>query len=171
MAESDRVLYGQLMPLASGWLLLPKAGLAEVLGMESVALETEGPAWLLGFGEWRDQRLPVLSLEALWGEPMPTRTRRTRVAVINSLGTHLDAGLFMIVLQGKPQLTLLNPAALRPAPAREDDSEVILSRTRLANTDAVIPDLEAIERRLADAVAGVEDRQLAAADWEPGGVS
>lgn len=169
MAESDRVLYGQLMPLASTWLLLPKAGLAEVLGMEAVALETEGPAWLLGFADWREQRLPVLSLEALLGEPMPARTRRTRVAVIKSLGMHLDAGLFMIVLQGKPQLTLLNPAALRPAPVREDDGEVILARTRLANTEAVIPDLEAIERRLAEAVAEVEDQHLAATDWEPGG--
>lgn len=151
-----RELFGHLLPLQDGALLLPKAAVLEVQGMDSVALEANGPAWLLGTAEWRAQRLPVISIEALAGQPPPARSRRSRLAVINSLGSHLENGLFMVVIQGYPHLTGLVPEILQHRPDLPQDDGVALSRLRLANTEAVIPDLESIEQSLSEALAGLD---------------
>jgi len=170
VADADtqpRELFGHLLPLQGVSLLLPKPAVLEVLGLDSVALDTDGPNWLLGFSEWHGRRLPAISIEALAGESLPTRSRRSRLVVINSLGTHLENGLFAVVIQGYPHLTGLNPAALQRRPDLPQDADVALSRVRLANTEAIIPDLEAIEARLAEVVATVDQAAEAAGDWEP----
>lgn len=169
MPTDRRELYGQLLPLHGVAMILPKIAVLEIQGMDGVRLATDGPAWLLGFGAWRERDLPVVSLEAMAGAGLPARTRRSRVAVLNSLGTSLETGLFMIVTQGYPQLTALNAAALQRIPDVDRDAEVALSRVRLANTEAIIPDLESIESRIQEAVARMAP---AAADdgwqWQPG---
>lgn len=162
-----RELFGHLLPLEELALLLPKPAMLEIQGMDSVALETGGPGWLLGTAGWREQRLPVVSIEAMLGQQLPARSRRSRLAVVNSLGTHLENGLFMVVIQGYPHLTALSPDILRSVPLLPQDEDVVLSRVRLANTEAVIPDLEAIERRLSEALAGIDQAAEAGADWSP----
>lgn len=163
----SRELFGHLLPLQDTALLLPKAAVLEIQGMDAVALEANGPAWLLGTAQWHAQSLPVISIEALVGQQPPTRSRRTRLAVINSLGSHLENGLFMVVIQGYPHLTALAPDILEHRPQLPHDDGVILSRVRLANTEAVIPDLEAIEERLSEALAGVDRTAEAGSDWQP----
>lgn len=167
-AQTQRELYAQLLPLQGISLLLPKLAVLEIQGMDAVSVETGGPAWLLGFGEWRSGKLPVVSLEAMAGQSLPARSRRSRLAVINSLGTHLDNGLFMILTQGYPHLTALTPAVLERQPDAPQDAGIALSRVRLANTDALIPDLEHIEQSLAEAIAGIDAGAMAATAWEPG---
>lgn len=162
-----RELFGHLLPLEGLALLLPKPAMLEIQGMDSVALETSGPDWFLGTAGWREQRLPVVSVEAMMGERLPARSRRSRLAVVNSLGTHLENGLFMVVIQGFPHLTALSPEILQSVPLLPQDDGVALSRVRLATTEAIIPDLEQIERRLSEALASVEQAAEAGADWEP----
>lgn len=168
MVELPAELFAQLLPLQGGnILLLPKAAVLEVQAMDAVSLHTDGPSWLLGFAAWRDNRLPVVSLEALAGGAAPARSRRSRLVVINSLGTHLGNGLFIVVTQGYPQLTVLNSRALAPRPLQPEDKDIALARVRLANTEALIPDLEALERRIAQAVAAAGNDAAAAAPWAP----
>lgn len=164
-------LFGHLLPLQDVSLLLPKQAVVEIQGMDSVTVETGGPNWLLGFARWREQRLPVISIEALAGGSLPARSRRTRLAVINSLGSHLENGLFMVVIQGYPHLTALNPVALQRRPDLPQDEHVALARVLLATTEAIIPDLESIEARLSEAMVGLGDAATAATDWEPRPVS
>lgn len=164
---SPRELFGHLLSLEEMALLLPRPAMLEIQGMDAVALETGGPGWLLGTARWREQRLPVMSIEAMMGRQLPARSRRSRLAVVNSLGTHLENGLFMVVIQGYPHLTALSPDILRSVPLLPQDEDVVLSRVRLANTEAVIPDLEAIERRLSEALAGIDQAGEAATDWSP----
>jgi len=164
-------VYGQLIPLQEHFLIVPKAAVLEVLGMEAVGVETAGPAWLLGMGEWHGKNLPVISLEAMAGATLPVRTRRTRVVVINGFGGHLENGLFMLLAQGYPHLTALNAAALVSQPKRPEDEDIALSRVRLASTQAVIPDLENIELRVSAALRQIGASAFAGQDWEPGGES
>lgn len=148
-------VYGQLIPMEDGFLILPKLAVLEVLGMDAVAVETAGPAWLLGVGDWHGTRVPVISIEAMAGASLPVRSRRTRVVVINGFGEHLDNGLFMVLAQGYPHLAALNAAALVAQPKRPEDQDIALSRVRLASTHAIIPDLENIEIRVAAAMRQV----------------
>lgn len=159
-------VYGQLIPLQGSFLILPKLAVLEVLGMDAVAVETAGPAWLLGVADWHAARVPVVSIEAMAGAPLPVRSRRTRVVVINGFGEHLDNGLFIVLAQGYPHLTALNAKALIAQPKRPEDQDIALSRVRLASTPAIIPDLESIEMRIAAAMRQV-DVGAPAGDWEP----
>ncbi|MGH8454416.1 MAG: chemotaxis protein CheW, partial [Nevskiales bacterium] len=92
--------YGQIVPLDGDALLLPNTAVIEVRGIEGVRMRTEPPGWLLGFVNWRGQELPVVSLEGLMGRSLPLRSRRTRLLIINSVGTGLNAGLLALVCQG-----------------------------------------------------------------------
>lgn len=157
--------YGQIIPLDGDALLLPNAAVIEVRGLEGMRMRTEPPGWLLGFVRWREQELPVVSLEGLLGRPLPLKSRRTRLLIINSVGTSLNTGLMALICQGYPHLTALNRSAMQPAvlEARDPD-ELVLSRVRVANTQALIPDLETMESKIAQAMR-VEETP--AEDWEP----
>lgn len=150
-------------------LIVPKIAVSEVLGMESVSIETGGPAWLLGHGDWHGKRLPVVSFEVMAGQAMPGRTRRTRAVVVNAFSEHLADGAFILLAQGYPHLTALNAAALVAQPARDEDEGLALSRVRLASTQGIIPDMDAIELRIAGGLRQVPGADVALnEDWQPG---
>ena len=156
--------YGQIVPLEGDALLLPNSAVIEVRGLENMRMRTEPPGWFLGFASWREHELPVISLEGLLGRTMPLRSRRTRLLVINSVGTGLDNGLLALVCQGYPHLTSLNRSALQPvALDARDRDEFVLSRVRVANTQAFIPDLDAIESKLAQVIGVPESPPQ---DWQ-----
>jgi chemosensory pili system protein ChpC len=156
--------YGQIIPLDGDALLLPNSAVIEVRGMEGVRMRTAPPGWLLGFIDWREYELPVISLEGLLGRAMPMRARRSRLLIINSVGTALNAGLLTLICQGYPHLTALNRSALQAvALEKRDPDDLVLSRVRVANTQAVIPDLDAIEVKIAQAIGTPE---APAQDWQ-----
>lgn len=156
--------YGQIIPLDGDSLLLPNAAVIEVRGLEGMRMRTEPPGWLLGFVGWREHELPVISLEGLMGRPLPLRSRRTRLLVINSVGTGLNAGLLALICQGYPHLTALNRSALQSVGLEpRDPDELVLSRVRVANTHAIIPDLDALEAKVAQ-VMRVEESPVQ--DWQ-----
>lgn len=165
---SAKEVYGHLIPVHEQFLIVPKMAVLEVVGMESIAVETSGPAWLLGRAQWHGKDLAVVSVEAMAGGKMPARTRRTRAVVMNGFGGHLDDGLFMLLAQGYPHLTALNAAALVAQPPRPEDKDIALSRVRLASTEAIIPNLENIELRIATAVGQMQGSAASFEDWQPG---
>jgi chemosensory pili system protein ChpC len=157
--------YGQLVPLEGDALLLPNAAVIEVRGLEGLRVRTAPPGWLLGQVAWREHELPVLSLEGLMGRGLPARSRRSRLLVINSVGTGVNNGLLALVCQGYPHLTALNRTALQPLALQPGDpDELVLARVRVANTQAIIPDLDAIEAKVAQALGAATET---AADWSP----
>lgn len=156
--------YGQIIPLDGDTLLLPNAAVLEVRGLEGMRMRTEPPGWLLGFIGWREHELPVISLEGLMGRTLPLRSRRTRLLIINSAGTGLNVGLLALVCQGYPHLTGLNRSALQSVALEPRDPDaLVLSRVRVANALAIIPDLDAIESKVAQVLRVSE---TPAQDWQ-----
>jgi chemosensory pili system protein ChpC len=139
-----------LLPLAEDRVLLPKVAVAEVYSLDAMSFRAEAPNWWLGFLPWHGHQVPVISFEALSGRELPAHTKRARVVVINSLGSYLETGLFAILAQGHPHLASLGGQAVQPD--GEPSSAVELSRLRVGNTRPVIPDLEAIEFQIMDAL-------------------
>ena len=144
-------LYAVLVSLAGDTLLLPNAAVAEVVSPERMTPSADGaPVWLAGRLPYNSRQLPVVHFEALNGSSRPERTRRTRLAVVHAITEGVRGGQYAIVCQGYPHLVTLNRAALRKEPlVSTDNDEVVLSRVGIANTSALIPNLEAIELRLA----------------------
>lgn len=146
-------LHAVLLALDGETLLLPNSAVAEVASRERVQPIAHAPAWLLGTLDWSNRRVPVVRFELLNGMTLGEPTRRERVVVLQSVGVHVQNGLFAVVAQGYPHLITLNRPALQPAPMRETDrKDLVLSRVRIASQDAVIPDFEVVEADLARAM-------------------
>jgi chemosensory pili system protein ChpC len=148
-------LYAVMIALSGDTLLLPNAAVAEVVAAEALIRTPEGPEWLLGHYNWNARRVPALSLEALNGGQKPPPSRRERLIIVNSLGTRLAGGVVAFLAQSYPHLITLNRAAIRSLPlAATDRPELVLTRVKIANSEALIPDFETIEADLVAAGAG-----------------
>ena len=145
-------IYAVLIALEGDTLLLPNVAVAEVVTRDSVQPAPGAPSWLAGYVEWNNRRVPALRFELLNGGSTVTPSRRERVVVLKSTGSHLRSAAIAIVAQGYPLLVTLNRAALAPHPLRQGDREnLALSRVRISSREALIPDLDAVEAQIVEA--------------------
>lgn len=147
-------LYAVLMSVHDDTVLLPNAAVAEVLARDALQPASGGPDWLAGYCDWNNKRVPAVRFEVLNGGERGGDPRRERIVVLHSLGRHVPGGHIAFVAMGYPHLVTLNRAAMRPmALDNADVDEFVLSRVRIASQIALIPDLEAVEARIAGALA------------------
>jgi chemosensory pili system protein ChpC len=151
-------LYAVLVALPGDTLLLPNAAVAEVVSPERLERASDAaPPWFAGSISYNNRRLPVVRFEVLNGARRSEDTRRTRVAIVQTITDRVRAGQYGIVCQGYPHLVTLNRTAVRKEPnVGSDRDAMVLTRVSIANTSALIPNLEAIEMQLAtlEAAAG-----------------
>jgi chemosensory pili system protein ChpC len=151
MAAGREELYAVLVSLVSDTLLVPNAAVAEVVSAESMEDPPAGaPAWFVGRVNYNNRQLAVVRFEVLNGGGAGEDSRRTRLAVLQPVTSSLRTGQYAIVCQGYPHLVTLNRTALRKEDLQSTDSdEFVLTRVSIANTNALIPNLERIEQVLA----------------------
>ena len=153
MAETIEEVYSLLIPFAGGKLILPRLSIAEVTGYVRPRPIMNAPVWLLGLITWQDQEIPLVSFEGLCGRKVPDRANRTRIAVTYAINDQLEPPVFAIMTQGYPYLVRVNSAVLSVESENEFTSgEPVLNRVRMANERPFIPDLEAIEQKLVEAL-------------------
>lgn len=153
MPQALEEIYSLLIPVAGGKLILPRLSVAEVMGYARPRPVRGSPNWLLGLINWQGQEIPLISFEGLCGRKIPERANRTRIAVLFSIGAQMEPPVFALMTQGYPYLVRVNAAVL--STDSEDsysDDLPVLSRVRMANERPVIPDLEAIEDKLLEAM-------------------
>lgn len=85
-------LTGLLLALADRCLVLPNVAVAELIGYQAGTPAPEQPDWMLGWIDWRNQRLPLLSFEAACGGQLRVG-ERARIVVLNALGAAVCASL------------------------------------------------------------------------------
>lgn len=148
-------LYSVLVSLATDTLLLPNVAVAEVITADRLEAPPAGaPPWFAGRVTHQNVSIPVVRFEVLNGGAVPEDSRRARLAIVHAVSDRLRAGLYGIVCQGYPHLVTLNRTALKAEPSLERDRpHLVLSRVSIAKTNALIPDLEAIELHLAQVEA------------------
>lgn len=140
-----------LLPLPDERLLLPHLAIADAIAPAALRPAADGaPDWFAGWIAWQDPDLPVLRFERLNGGGHDSSSRRARIAVLQALTAGAGGPRFGLLCDGHPQLTRLGRNALEALPLRAADvGALVLARVRLGDRDAVIPDLAAIEQRLA----------------------
>jgi chemosensory pili system protein ChpC len=158
MTTTRTELYGALIALTGDTLLLPNAAVAEVVSPDRMErAPAGGPPWLIGRVAYNNRQLPVVQFEMLNGASRTEQTRRTRLAIVNAVTDQVRAGQYAIVCQGYPHLVTLNRTALRAEPlVSTDQAQLVLTRVGIANTSALIPDLESIEAALGRAELAAE---------------
>jgi chemosensory pili system protein ChpC len=150
-------LYSLLVPLGNTRLILPRACVAEVVSFTPNArarASDAGAPWLLGALDWNGREIPVISFEGACGLEFTPPSGRVRAVVIRCLGAELDVGHFAIVSQGFPQLVRVNAAVLEPDPSSGwAETSPVICQLRMINQRPVIPDLEQLERMIAERLA------------------
>lgn len=137
-----------LIPLRNRLLLLPNVSVAEIVPISQVSSVADAPVWYLGNCTWREQKVPVISFEALNGEEKANSNQRTRFAVLNTTGLSDDLPFIAIVTQGIPRLARVNEEEISE---RDGDNKPFeLMQVSWAGEDAVIPNLEKMERAFLD---------------------
>jgi len=158
MSAAFDELYGLLVPLAGGRLVMPRAAIVEVMGYTAPRERPDGvPDWFLGWINWQGRRIPLISFEVLCGQPMPEFKQRTRIAVTQAILGLLDPPAFAIATQGYPYLLRVNRGVLKLDDSGDAIPEPVLARVRMANERPAVPDLELLERMLATAL-GIEEQ-------------
>jgi chemosensory pili system protein ChpC len=133
-------LVGLLLPLADRHLLLPNVAIAELIDYQAPRPDALQSPWQLGQITWRDQSLPLLSLEAARGAPVEVGAR-ARIVVLNTLGTSHRAFIALLI-QDIPRSCRLD--------AQLSYGDVPLAALELAAVQvgeivARVPDLEGLE--------------------------
>jgi chemosensory pili system protein ChpC len=151
-AASDE-LYSLLVPLHQERLILPRACVAEVVRYAPLKSEHAAPPWFRGQIAWNGCQVPVISFEELAGLTPAEPGGRTRVAIIAAIGGRLSGGFFGLLTEGFPQLVRVNRDVLQPA-ARQawPENGPVICQIRMINEYPLIPDLEAIEELIEDAL-------------------
>ena len=137
---------GLLLPLTDRTLLVPNVALAELITYRAPQTQPGMPAWLLGQIAWRDLRLPLLSFEAA-SDGRAEVSPGARVIVVNALGGRPNVKFFALLVQGIPRSLKVGDDLKRldvPLAPLELDA------VDLGDAHARIPDLAALEQKLAD---------------------
>lgn len=136
-----------LVPLADRTLLLPNVTVAELIPYRPPQVTPGLPSWFLGQVPWRDLQLPLLSFEAA-SDGQPQIGPGVRVAVLNALGGRDRVKFIALLVQGIPR-SLKVDSGLQRASASLAPLE--LDSVQLGEAVVKIPDLVALEQKLADA--------------------
>ncbi|WP_444918799.1 chemotaxis protein CheW [Microbulbifer sp. JMSA003] len=133
-----------LLPLEQGQLLVPVDSLSEVVAMQTPMEVQDVPEWYLGDLIWREQRLPVVSFEVMRGGALGAVAEEGRIAVLSTGNPDGELPYFALLLRGTPRLVRVTPEelALREQPLSPGE----LMHVALSGEEAVIPDLQGLER-------------------------
>lgn len=146
---------GVLIQVAGARLLLPNATIAEVLSYaDPEPVGADAPAWLLGRLRWRGWQVPLLAFGTLAGVAEERAVLGSKVVVLKALAGTSRTPYFAMLTQGFPRLVTVSRQTLS---VEDDETDAlprgVQARVRLNEDPALLPDLEAIEALVADAVA------------------
>jgi chemosensory pili system protein ChpC len=151
MNDNEGEIYCLRVQLANEQLIIPRSCVAEVIAWQTPAEFFQAPGWCLGNILWEGRQVPLVSFEALRGEPLPQHSGRARIVLLHTVSPQLQAGAVAILAQGFPQLVRASADLLRTDPTRRfDDTDLVICQVRLLDDSSLVPDLARLEARLVD---------------------
>lgn len=111
---------------------------------------------------WRGQRVPLVSLEAMNGEPVPTIGRRVRCAVLYGTNPERALPYFAVLLSGVPRSEQVVRGQVETAGAQ--DNPLWRAVVQLGGRMTAIPDVRELEERIDQMRLGEEEGREAATD-------
>lgn len=153
VVESVRSLW---LPLVNTNLLVPNVAIAEILDYQPLDLVEGGPDWLLGRLRWRDEELPVISIERLCGYSLPQGERGSRISIFNSVRAETNLPFFAMVTVGIPRLFNADADVLGDSIAvARTLPDTVADCVQIGNEEALIPNIAVIQALVEKAWAKV----------------
>ena len=144
---------GVLIQVAGARLLLPNATIAEVLSFADPEPVANAPDWLLGRIRWRGWQLPLLAFARLAGIADEQGGLGSKVVVLKALGGDAKAPFFALLTQGFPRLVTVSQDGLVLEAEGGELPLGVQARVLLNEDAAFVPDLEAVESLITEALA------------------
>jgi chemosensory pili system protein ChpC len=137
-----------VLPLVGQRLLVPLTAIAEVVttGLSPVGGNSDGLFY--GWINWREQRIPLISLEVLSGSGRPPLAEFNRIAVFNAVGDLATLGFYGIRLDATPQPVHVTAQTVL---AQSDDKQILRIMEAVVGDQQVwLPDMDAVETKVAE---------------------
>jgi len=142
------VVHCLTIPLHEETALLPNAAIAEVITYKEPTAIEDGPDWFLGYMEWRDHKVPLISYEAVSGREVYPPVKNSRIAVLNTLTGNTRIPYVGILTQGIPSLAIVQEQGLQDKALADDSRQSVGAFVELGGVEALVPDIDDIEQRL-----------------------
>ena len=153
MAYNSDEIRGVMIQVGDDRLLLPNATVAEVLAKVPVEPVEDAPDWLPGRIDWHGWQVPLVKFATLAGLQEDAAGRGNRVIVLKALGGNEALPYFGLLTASFPQLASVPRDSLLADASEDDLPRGIQMRVLLGEQSAMLPDLELVERMVAQALA------------------
>jgi len=154
VSSASQDIRGVLIQIEGARLLLPNATIAEVLSFADPEPVENAPDWLLGRIRWRGWQLPLIAFARIAGLANEQGGLGSKVIVLKALGGDAKLPHFALLTQGFPRLVTVSREALSVDDTTSDALPAGVQARVLLNEDvALVPDLDAIERLIGEALA------------------
>ena len=153
MAYNSDEIRGVMIQVGDDRLLLPNATVAEVLAKVPVEPVEDAPDWLPGRIDWHGWQVPLVKFATLSGLQEDAAGRGNRVIVLKALGGDEALPYFGLLTASFPQLVSVPRDSLLADASEDDLPRGIQMRVLLGEQSAMLPDLELVERMVAQALA------------------
>ncbi len=146
-----------LIPFGAGQLLLPTAVIAEVTFYnEPEQLNNNDPDWLLGIINWRDQRIPLISIEKALSLPIIHSVNKARTVVLYGLESPHTLGFYAFKTVDVPRTITATADNLINNPNADKYTGLLFNVTVHQTENAWLPDLSYVENLLSEKVLSTE---------------
>lgn len=150
-ADSNSVA-GLLLPTGDADLLLPNAAVAEIIAYRPPMAVKGGPAWLMGEVDWRERLVPVVSVAAAQeGGTKTAPGNRARLAICFTPSGNPALAYVAVFASAPPRLARFHAQTLEPSDVGSHNPFVLHS-LRYNDAPAWIPDMDAVERSVLEAI-------------------
>lgn len=147
-----------VVPMGGMDMLVPNVAIAEVINFQPIDPVHEGPDWLLGKLRWRDQDVPVISIEKICGFDAQVEAKKPQISIMNSVQPESTLKFYAVVTAGIPRLIQMDEetAGASRKSDKEPLTEGVSDCLSIADEDAFIPNLEVIQSMVEGALREVD---------------
>jgi chemosensory pili system protein ChpC len=150
-ASNDEIR-GVLIQAGNDRVLLPNATVAEMMSKVAVEPIADCPAWLVGQIAWHGWQVPLMSFARLSGSGDETVSNNNKVVVLKALSGNVNRPYIALLTQTFPQLISVPRDGLLADASEETLPQVVHMRVLLGEQSALLPDLDAVEAALDQAL-------------------
>ncbi len=150
MAEEIKCL---ILKINGDELLMPSTSVAEIIPIRNIINVVNKPSWMLGYLDWRGHSVPLLSLETMGKERMPSlATGDVKAAILVSISENSKLPYLSILTQDAPKAIGVGEDDIL-SNEEEITHPAISDNVMLGNENYSIIDLEKLELMVEDIIA------------------
>ncbi len=138
-----------LCQVESGVLLLPDVAVAEIIDYQPVESDDDMPTWFLGLLSWRQLDIPLVSFEALKDNTFFSQSGQLKIIILNSISQRDDFAYWGFISAEAPKMRRLTKDQVIST-GDNTREEFILAKASVGGDDVLLPDLQAVEKNIAD---------------------